>query len=298
MGQAENLTKAERIRKYGEVFTPTEIVERMLDMLEQEDPGCFAPEKTFLEPTCGEGVFVIGILRRKFANCRTDAERRTAIRSFWAMELQADNVEKTIRAVTEYCERELRLTKTDREAIRDHVIQADSLKVMKMMYELNEREPKFVEKTKLSFPVPREVLEQGGEAAADTIRRLFYQSMEAAAKEDAEAMAQELINGTAKMFGVPAGLVLDEAKKQDARAGGLKYPVAPKAGGCRDPWRDWREDYKTDCFFYTEDKDMGATIPWCSKQGLPEPKCMICGSYCSRKTARELVEKYLKEGPK
>lgn len=140
MGQAENLTKAERVRKFGEVFTPPEIVERMLDMLEQESPGCFAPEKTFLEPTCGEGVFVLGILRRKFANCRTDAERRTAIRSTWAMELQADNVEKTIRAVTEYCERELRLTKADRETIKDHVIQADALKVMKMMNDLNEKE--------------------------------------------------------------------------------------------------------------------------------------------------------------
>ena len=133
------MTKEERIRKFGEVFTPPEIVEQMLDMLERESPGCFAPEKTFLEPTCGEGVFVCGILRRKFANSSTDAERRIAIRSVWAMELQADNVEKTIQAVTELCEKVLRLTKADREAIRDHVIQADALKVMKMMNELNER---------------------------------------------------------------------------------------------------------------------------------------------------------------
>lgn len=135
------MTKEEKVRKYGEVFTPEEIAEKMLDMLERESPGCFAPEKTFLEPTCGEGVFVLGILRRKFANCRTDAERRLAIRSTWAMEIQEDNVEKTIQAVTKLCESVMRLTKADREAIRDHVIQADSLKVMKMMNELNEREP-------------------------------------------------------------------------------------------------------------------------------------------------------------
>lgn len=140
MGQTENLTKEEKIRKFGEVFTPPEIVEQMLDMLERESPGCFAPEKTFLEPTCGEGVFVCGILQRKFANCTTDAERRLAIRSVWAMELQADNVEKTIRAVTELCEGVFRLTKVDRETIKDHVIQADALKVMKMMNDLNEKE--------------------------------------------------------------------------------------------------------------------------------------------------------------
>lgn len=140
MGQTENLTKKEKIQKFGEVFTPPHIVEQMLDMLKQESPGCFAPGTTYLEPTCGEGVFVCGILRRKFANCSTDAERRLAIRSVWAMELQADNVEKTIQAVTELCEGVLQLTKADRETIKDHVIQADALKVMKMMNDLNEKE--------------------------------------------------------------------------------------------------------------------------------------------------------------
>lgn len=134
------MTKKEKIRRFGEVFTPPEIVEQMLDMLEQESPDCFAPGTTYLEPTCGEGVFVCGVLQRKFAKCTTDAERRLAIRSVWAMELQEDNVEKTIRAVTELCEGVLRLNQKDREAIRDHVIQADALKVMRMMNDLNQRQ--------------------------------------------------------------------------------------------------------------------------------------------------------------
>lgn len=129
----DGLSKKERIARYGEVFTPEWVVRDMCAMLERESPEAFRPEKTFLEPTCGEGVFVCEILRRKFANCRTDAERRTAIRSVWAMELQADNVEKTIRAVTEMCEGVFRLNKADRETIRDHIIQADALKVMKLL---------------------------------------------------------------------------------------------------------------------------------------------------------------------
>ena len=133
MGKAENLTKEEKIKKYGEVFTPDWVVRAMCDMLEREAPEAFRPEKTFLEPTCGEGVFVCEVLRRKFANCRTDAERRTAIRSVWAMEIQADNVEKTIRAVTALCEGVFQLNKEDRETIRDHIIQADALKVMKLL---------------------------------------------------------------------------------------------------------------------------------------------------------------------
>lgn len=134
------LTKKQRIQKYGEVFTPERTVEDMLDMLEKESPDCFQPEKTFLEPCCGEGVFLIGILRRKFANCKTRADFTVAIKSVYAMELQADNVEKSISAVTEFCEGVFKLTKEDRETIKDHIIQADSLKVMRMISEMNERE--------------------------------------------------------------------------------------------------------------------------------------------------------------
>jgi hypothetical protein len=133
------LSKREKIARYGEVFTPEWVVRDMCDALERESPGAFEPGKTFLEPTCGEGVFVLEILRRKFANCRTRADYTTALRSVYAMEIQADNVAKTIQAVTELCESTFRLTKAEREIIRAHVIQADALKVMGMINELNER---------------------------------------------------------------------------------------------------------------------------------------------------------------
>lgn len=112
----------------------------MCDLLERESPGAFAPGTTFLEPTCGEGVFVCEILRRKFQNCKTRADYTKAIRSVYAMELQADNVEKTIKSVTELCESTFRLSKEDRETIKDHIIQADALKVMKMINDMNGRE--------------------------------------------------------------------------------------------------------------------------------------------------------------
>ena len=48
----------ERVRKYGEVFTPGWMAAQMCDQLEQENPDAFLPEKTFLEPTCGRGVFL------------------------------------------------------------------------------------------------------------------------------------------------------------------------------------------------------------------------------------------------
>ena len=64
MNNSTSLTKKERIQKFGEVFTSVETVNQMLDML---PPETFKPERTFLEPCCGEGVFIIEILKRKFA---------------------------------------------------------------------------------------------------------------------------------------------------------------------------------------------------------------------------------------
>lgn len=134
------LSKQEKIRKFGEVFTPQKTVEQMCDLLEEQDRDAFAPEKTFLEPCCGEGVFVLEILRRKFERCKTRKDYTTAIRSVYAMELQADNVEKTISAVIELCEATFHPTKEEREIIKDHIIQSDSLKIMKMINDMNERE--------------------------------------------------------------------------------------------------------------------------------------------------------------
>lgn len=134
-----DLTKKERISKFGEVFTPPPIVAQMADLLELEDAEVFAPEKTFLEPACGEGVFVLEILRRKFARCRTRTDYSAALRSVWAMDIQERNVEATIKNVEALCREYFAPTKKDLAVISDHVILCDSLKVMKMMGELNQR---------------------------------------------------------------------------------------------------------------------------------------------------------------
>ena len=67
----------ERVQKYGEVFTPSNIVNDMLDLLPTKDDGrtLILNEKTkaeksylsstFLEPSCGDGNFLVEILNRK-----------------------------------------------------------------------------------------------------------------------------------------------------------------------------------------------------------------------------------------
>lgn len=134
------LTQKERVKKYGEVFTPDWMVRQMCDELEENSPGAFDIQSTFLEPTCGDGVFVEEILRRKFEKCTNREQYREALRSVYAMEIQADNVWETIKRINALCAEYFKLSNVELEIINNHVIQADSLKIMRMMNEMNERE--------------------------------------------------------------------------------------------------------------------------------------------------------------
>ena len=131
----ERLSKGERVKKFGEVFTPEHIVKNMCDMLERENPGkdVFAPCTTFLEPTCGDGAFVVEILRRKFERCRCREDYRTALVSVYGLEIQPENVQVTIENVRALCREYFKPTKEELQIIDDHYIMCDSLKIMRMM---------------------------------------------------------------------------------------------------------------------------------------------------------------------
>lgn len=92
-----NLSKSkERVRKHAEVFTPIHIVREMIDLIEQEDNGedPWAIGKTWLEPSCGNGVFVGEIVRRKLEHCLDIYSGIAAMRDVYAIDIQADNVEQ------------------------------------------------------------------------------------------------------------------------------------------------------------------------------------------------------------
>jgi len=61
--QKENLVKSkQRTVDFGEVNTSKAIVERMLDLIQEE---CIKLDSRFLEPACGDGNFLCEILKRK-----------------------------------------------------------------------------------------------------------------------------------------------------------------------------------------------------------------------------------------
>lgn len=120
----------ERVEKFAEVFTAQREVEAMCNLIPDE---MYEPRTTYLEPTCGEGVFLLEILRRKFKRCKSRKDYSTAINSIYGMDIQTDNVKITIENIISLCEEYFKPSKADIETINNHIIMCDSLKIMMLL---------------------------------------------------------------------------------------------------------------------------------------------------------------------
>jgi len=89
-----------RVADHGEVFTPTWLVEAMLDLVKDETERI---DSRFLEPACGSGNFLIKVLQRKLAAVqlkygRSDFDKRhyalLGLMCIYGIELLPDNIAK------------------------------------------------------------------------------------------------------------------------------------------------------------------------------------------------------------
>ena len=95
------LTKSkQRVADHGEVFTPAWLVEAMLDLVKDETERI---DSRFLEPACGDGNFLVPVLRRKLAAVelkygQSDFQRRhyalLALMCVYGIELLPDNIKE------------------------------------------------------------------------------------------------------------------------------------------------------------------------------------------------------------
>jgi hypothetical protein len=88
----------QRIIDHGEVFTPSALVNDMLDLVAHE---CERIDSRFLEPACGDGNFLAEVLRRKLLtvdkkNARNpdkwERDAILAVCSLYGIDLLADNI--------------------------------------------------------------------------------------------------------------------------------------------------------------------------------------------------------------
>lgn len=96
--QVESLVKSrQRVSDHGEVFTPSWMVEEMLDLVSEEASRI---ESRFLEPACGSGNFLKQVLKRKlntainrFGKSSFELQHHSllALMSVYGIELLEDN---------------------------------------------------------------------------------------------------------------------------------------------------------------------------------------------------------------
>lgn len=99
IAEEKSVKSRHRVKTYGEVFTPRHMVDRMLDLVHEElETGPNFVDKTFLEPSAGDGNFLVAILRRKlhaiekrYPTEEWPQESLFAVASIYGVELLKDN---------------------------------------------------------------------------------------------------------------------------------------------------------------------------------------------------------------
>lgn len=104
-----------RIKATGEIFTPTSLVQQILERLPQE---LFTDTtKTFLDPSCGDGQFLGEVLLCKLEN---GIDLETALSTIYGVDIMADNVK--------LCQDRLLCGREDlRHIVEKNIVQANSL---------------------------------------------------------------------------------------------------------------------------------------------------------------------------
>ena len=116
----EELVKSkQRVADHGEVFTPSWMVEDMLDLVKAESERI---DSRFLEPACGSGNFLKSVLKRKLTTVqarygKSDFERRHqalfALMCIYGIELLKDNVDECRESLLAIYVEYLRVNKED-----------------------------------------------------------------------------------------------------------------------------------------------------------------------------------------
>lgn len=95
----DSLVKSkDRVKQFGEVFTPENIVEDMIGLVKDDIDDI---EKTAMEPSCGNGNFLVKILEHKLNSCKRYVEQGEtkykerfirAIASIYGIDIMVDNI--------------------------------------------------------------------------------------------------------------------------------------------------------------------------------------------------------------
>ncbi len=136
-GKKDSRSRQERRRETGEDFTPIPLVNEMLDHLPAE--VWTNPNKTFLDPSCGDGNFLVEVKKRLLAAGHSE---ENALSRIFGIDIMHDNVVAA-------CERlGVDFNKNSKWAVSRTIVCADTLK-----YDTNEKLAELFDRVGKSFHV-------------------------------------------------------------------------------------------------------------------------------------------------
>lgn len=137
MPENTQVKSKQRVADHGEVFTNPREVNAMLDLVKDESERI---DSRFLEPACGDGNFLVEILRRKMATVTSRYAKNAvefrkhtlqAVSSVYGIELLPDNAEQCRQRLFNYvvsiAKFDDELQRNIRYLLRRNIVQGDAL---------------------------------------------------------------------------------------------------------------------------------------------------------------------------
>lgn len=138
----KQIKSKKRVKEKGEVFTNEREVKSMCDLIPKDIWNNI--DSTFLEPTCGNGNFIVEILNRKLKLCNSIDDMLKAIKSIYGIDIMQDNVDETKKRIIDICSTKITEITNNYDEIIDFMINCkyiidnqiicgDSLEIMKKL---------------------------------------------------------------------------------------------------------------------------------------------------------------------
>lgn len=139
VGQLSQIKSKKRVKEKGEVFTRAKEVKAMCNLIPKEQ---WTIESTFLEPTCGNGNFLVEIYERKLKLCKNEKDGLKALASIVGIDIMKDNVlESRQRLKNMFCDKYPNANNLViwllENILKNNIICGDSLEIMKKWEEEN-----------------------------------------------------------------------------------------------------------------------------------------------------------------
>lgn len=113
-----------RVKSLGEVFTPKELVDEMLNQVDASNWQ--NKEETFIDPACGNGNFLVSILNKRLDN---GVSYEDALNTLYGIDIMQDNIDDCHERLIEVLdERSIKYSKKKAQSILDsNIVLSNSL---------------------------------------------------------------------------------------------------------------------------------------------------------------------------